>query len=72
MLDRNKVFYSTTDLLELADKVLRSDKKVLKTLIEMSKCVEIKDVPGSSLSIILNRIAVSDLSQVDEDESDQD
>ena len=72
MLDRHKVFYSTTDLLELADKVLRSDRPGLKSLIKMSKCVAIKDVPGSSLSIILNRIAVSDLSQTDDDESNQD
>ena len=72
MLDRNKVSYSTTDLLGLADKVSRSDRSGLKTLIKMSKCVGIKDVPGSSLSIILNRIAVSDLSVSDEDESDQD
>ena len=68
MLNRNKVFYTTTDLTELADKVSRSDKQGLKTLIKMSKCVPIKDVPGSSLSIILNRIAVADLTQ-DDDES---
>ena len=67
MFDRNKISYSTEDLLNLVDKISRTDKQLLKNLIKMSRTVAIKDVPGSSLSIIINRAVLIDLSQLDEE-----